>query len=66
MQSQWCQFTENLFYKGGRLPVFKPGLDTQKCVRHINACLCSWEPEHKHKIAGVAWLISLWAKEPAK
>lgn len=66
MQSHWCQFTETLFHTGGRLPVFKPGLNTKMCVRHIDTCLSSWEPDHKHKIAGVAWLISLWAKEPAK
>lgn len=31
--------------------------------RHLGACLGSYEPRHEHKIAGVAWLLSLWFTE---
>lgn len=35
-------------------------IGTQKVHRHISACLGSYEPKHEHKIAGVAYLLSLW------
>lgn len=58
----YCQLAHKLFF-GDPLPDmeidiaegFKPE-DLNKCVR---AHLASFEPKHQHKIAGVAYMISL-------
>lgn len=44
--------------------VAKPGIDKNDALRHIKACLGSWEPKHEHKEAGCAWLMSQWFEEP--
>lgn len=38
----------------------REGLYPEKVHRHISACLGSYEPKHEHKMAGVAYLLSLW------
>lgn len=38
----------------------KPGVDTNKALRHAKAIMSSWDPKHEHKIAAVAFLLSLW------
>ena len=38
----------------------KAGIDASKALRHVQAILCSFQPKHEHKIAGVAYLLSLW------
>jgi hypothetical protein len=40
--------------------VSKEGIDHRLALRHLSACLRSYEPQHEHKIAGVAWLMSQW------
>lgn len=40
----------------------KPGIDGERMSRHIAACARSFEPKHEHKIAGIAYLLSLWLK----
>jgi hypothetical protein len=39
------------------------GIDLEMFKRHIKTCLGSFEPKHEHKIAGVAYLLSLWCSE---
>lgn len=53
-----------IFYEGGRWEDFglkpKKGVDEAKARRAIITCLRSWEPQHEHKVAGVAYMLSEW------
>jgi hypothetical protein len=53
------KFAQAWFYKGIDKPKFTPrdGIDTTKALRHIKACLGSFELKHEHKMAGVAFLL---------
>lgn len=42
----------------------KDGIDKSAAFRHLRAIMCSFEPSHEHKIAGVAWLMSQWFEAP--
>ena len=60
--NEWTELVDQLFFRGGTLPEFREGIDPGKAVSQIRACLGSFEPEHEHKTAGVAYLLSLWCK----
>lgn len=49
-----------IFFKGGSLPRPVEGVDPEDAARHLRAVLGSFEPKHEHKIAGAAWLFSMW------
>lgn len=38
----------------------KDGIDALKAKAHIRAILVSFDPSTEHKMAGCAWLMSLW------
>lgn len=38
----------------------KPGVDKKMAIKHIGCVMHSYEPKHEHKIAGAAYLMSLW------
>lgn len=38
----------------------KEGIDGETAYRHLMACMRSFEPQHQHKEAGCAYLMSLW------
>ena len=38
----------------------REGVDQDKAVRAVRACMASWEPKHEHKEAGVAYLLNQW------
>lgn len=59
----WHKLASNLFFKGGDMPPVKEGIDKSDALRHIRACLASMEPEHNHKTAACAFLMSLWYTE---
>ena len=72
--NRWAVLANHIFYKGGEDVAIKvkEGVDRRKAKRHLMACLGSYQPNHEHKIAGVAWLMSQWfddyelpKKEPA-
>lgn len=42
----------------------KDGIDKTAAFQHCRAIMCSFEPSHEHKIAGVAWLMSKWFEVP--
>lgn len=44
----------------GTLVTTKPTLDYALVVRQLKVCLGSFEPKHENKIAGVAYLMSLF------
>lgn len=60
----WHSAVATLFYRGGKLPTTKPGIDASNASRHLRAVLGSFEPKHEHKMAGAAWLMSLWYSSP--
>lgn len=57
----WSRLTARWFYKGlkGRF-IPKAGIDPKKATRHLATVMQSFEPQHEHKEAGVAYLMSLW------
>ena len=59
--NQWCKLAETWFFSGlhGKF-VTKNGIDETKAIRHLSACMGSFEPKHEHKIGGVGWLMSRW------
>lgn len=65
----WNQVVQEWFFKGlkGTL-VPKEGIDLALATRHLKAIMASWAPKHEHKMAGVAYLMSLWFEryEPAQ
>lgn len=60
--SRWCRVVSDWFFLGLKNAVWTPkaGVDTQQALRHIQACIGSYEPSHEHKEAGCAYLLSLW------
>ena len=63
--NQYNRFISKIFYNGSKgLEVIPhPGIDTKMAFRHLAAILKSYEPKHEHKIAGCAYLSSLWFTE---
>jgi hypothetical protein len=44
----------------------KPGIDHKRALVHLNEIQRSWDPPHEHKVAAVAYLMSLWYLPPKK
>lgn len=65
LQSKWCDFISDWFYYGLSDLSLRPrqGIDGQQAIRHIKAIIGSFEPKHEHKIAGCAYLMSLWFED---
>ena len=61
-EDPWCAVAEEWFYRGADANKFvpKPGIDKTAALRHLQACLGSYQPKHEHKMAGVGYLMSLW------
>jgi hypothetical protein len=64
-RSKWAQLVSDWFYYGlskleGKT---KEGIDSTMAIRHIKAILGDWGPKHEHKMAGCAYLLSLWFEE---
>lgn len=38
----------------------RDGVDRDMALRALQACLCSFEPKHEHKLAGAAMLLEEW------
>ncbi len=64
-QNPYNKFTSLVFFEGSKenplIP--KSGIsdqDKKKAMLWWKALLQSFEPEHNHKIAGCAYLLSLW------
>lgn len=58
----WTELCNRWFAAGlsGQEIVAKDGVDRTIALRHLGACMGSFEPKHEHKISGVAWLMSQW------
>lgn len=62
----WCAVVQRWFFEGVSSSVFVPreGIDKATALAHLGAIMRSFEPKHEHKIAGVAYLCSLWFETP--
>lgn len=61
--NDWQRFANHWFGRGLASTVefwCKEGIDGDTAVRHLRAILGSYQPKHEHKLAGVAYLCSLW------
>ena len=58
----WHQMASQIFNFGTSKNIawLRSGLEPAEVVRHTDAVLRSFQPKHQHKIAGVAYLLSLW------
>lgn len=58
--NKWVRIVSRWFFQGLKGATFKPkpGVDERKALNHIGACMKSWEPQHEHKEAGCAYLLS--------
>lgn len=61
--NKYAELARKWFLNGIKGITFNPDLDSNTAGRHLQACLGSYEPKHQHKIAGVAYLMSLWDAE---
>lgn len=59
---EWVRFQQQWFFRGLKTVdiVAKPGIDRSAAIRHLAAIQGSYEPQHEHKEAAVAYLASLW------
>lgn len=61
----WCVLASRWFLMGlTTAPVAKAGVNQTHAIGHCKTILMSFEPKHEHKIAGVAYLMSLWFELP--
>lgn len=60
--NKWIKAIGDWFFKGIKLvnTVTKEGIEEKWAIRHIGNIMHSWEPKHEHKVAGSAYLLSLW------
>lgn len=63
--TKWNKLFNDWFFGGLKsLDVApKKGIDKQKALTHIRAIMVSFEPQHEHKEAGVAYLMSEWFED---
>ncbi|MGN7187003.1 hypothetical protein [Microbacterium enclense] len=61
----WVRVAERWFFHGDpfdRFDIYGPveGVDGDLAVRHLQVVLGTYGTKHQHKIAGAAFLLSLW------
>lgn len=60
---KWIEFQSRWFFSGlprGTSVTPKDGIDLTLAMRHLGAIQRSFEPQHEHKEAAVAYLASRW------
>jgi hypothetical protein len=64
-RTTWSKVAEVWFFKGlyGYKFIPRKGIDEQIALRHLSTIMGSYTPKHEHKIAAVAYLMSLWFKK---
>lgn len=61
---KWSAYISSWFFNGlSEWPIAKPGINFKIATAHIRTIITSYEPKHEHKIAGCAYLASLWFDE---
>ncbi len=63
--NRWHKVASDWFFFGLAKSTWKPkpGVDKNKALRAITATLGDFGPEHNHKIAGCAYLLSEWFED---
>jgi|SRR5579864_1352258 len=63
--TKWNQLFNDWFFTGVKNLQLKPkeGIDKNKALRHIRMVMGSFEPQHEHKEAAVAFLLSEWFED---
>lgn len=58
--TKWNKVVSDWFFYGLKNIQWKPrgGVDEDMALRHVKAVMGSWEPQHEHKEAGCAYLLS--------
>lgn len=74
--NKWVKLANDLYYEGSKIKKYectcRGDMDPNEAIKHIRAIMVSYRPKHEHKIAGCAWLLSLffedlrWIKEEEK
>lgn len=64
---KWCDAVNDFFFCGAKeiTMTCRNGIKQEDVIRHIRLVISSWEPPHEQKIAGCAWLLSLWVVQMA-
>lgn len=65
-KNKWLTLQRTWFFKGlsSTFEAYpKDGIDAQSAWNHLCAIQSSWQPQHEHKEAGVAYLASLWFED---
>ena len=64
-RTKWNRLFNDWFYFGLKQLDFTPreGIDKSVAAAHISAIMRSWDPQHEHKEAGCAYLMSLWFED---
>ena len=63
----YVKFQSLWFFSGlkkEQIPAAKPGIIREDALNHLAAIQGSYEPQHEHKKAAVAYLASLWLETP--
>ena len=60
-----CEFVSRMFYGSPPVPAnvqfhAAEGISAEQAYNHLQYVLRSWEPKHERKMAGAAYLISIW------
>lgn len=69
--NQWGRLIARWFFEGPdmewieRLVPATPDINKDDALRALQSLLGSFEPKHEHKMAGAAYLASLWFDDPA-
>ena len=62
--NKWHNLASTWFFRGLKArPAVKPGIDANDALANIQTALRSFEPKHEHKMAGVAYLMSMWLED---
>lgn len=58
----WCRAIDDFFFHGAtKLRIIgNNGITQQQIVGHLREILPNRSYQHEHKVAGCAWLLSLW------
>jgi hypothetical protein len=63
--NKWCRVVSHWFFCGLPNAKWQPkaGINQNTALRHVQTCLGSFAPQHEHKEAGCAYLLSLWFED---
>jgi len=63
--NKWHKAALTWFFAGMNKDKFreKSGVDKEKALSHLSVLIDDWSLKHNHKIAGAAFLMSLWFED---